>query len=221
MRKFDFMRRRVRVPLFVSSLFLILMSGGCDESLPSYREPGAVLDGRVMAAYVLTASENRIRIFVTAVNTYEETLEGRRILSGSVEIRSKRKPELRATVSFTSSNVIYARNTSSQTGMIRLDPGDSVRFMVSWDSVGDDAAGGDGFVGLFSYFIDPACPGPPPQPVRSIAFRETFVLSGEVRVFEQAGPAVFGPAEFSFCRISQWVPPSGCPSVDPNACRDR
>lgn len=203
---------------FVSGLLFI---GACDESLPSYREPSAVLEGKIEARYALTASENRVGIILTAVNRYEESLEGRRVFSGLVEIRSKRRPELRKTLTILPTHLIYARFHNSQTGMVRIDPGDSVRFLVSWNLAGADTPGDNEFLELFSYYIDPTCPGPPPSPMRTIAFRETFILSGELRVFDQASPAIIGPTEFSFCRVSRWVEPNACPSVDQRSCLTR
>lgn len=196
----------------------LLFIGACDEYLPSYREPSAVLGGKVEANYILTSSDNRVGIAVTAINRYEESLEGRRVFNGSIEIRSKREPELRKTLNVSSAHLVYARFHNSQTGMVRMDPGDSVRFLVSWNLAGADTPGDNEFLGLFSYYIDPTCPGPPPRPMRTIAFRETFILSGELRVFDQASPAIIGPTEFSFCRVSRWVAPSACPSVDQRLC---
>ncbi len=218
MKKSDFLRGRLRVPLLSGSLFFILIPGGCDESLPSYREPSAVLQGKVEANYILTSSDNRVGVAVTAINRYEESLEGRRVVTGSIEIRSKRKPELRKTLDVSSVHLVYARFHNSQTGMVRMDPGDSVRFLVSWNLAGGDTPGDNEFLELFSYYIDPTCPGPPPSPMRTIAFRETFILSGELKVFEQVSPVSIGPTEFSFCRISQWVPPNACLSVDQRFC---
>lgn len=194
---------------------LLLFVGACDESLPSYREPGAVLEGKIEARYTLTASENRVGIVLTAVNRYEESLEGRRDFAGSIEIRSKRRPELRKTLTISSTHLIYARFHNSQTGMVRIDPGDSVRFLVSWNLASSDTAGDDEFLKLFSSYIDPTCPS------RAVAFRETFVLTGELRVFEQAAPAIIGPTEFSFCRVSRWVAPNVCPTVDQRTCSSR
>jgi len=202
-------------------IFGLLFVGACDEYLPSYREPGAVLEGKIEATYVLTSSDNRVGIAVTAVNKYEESLEGRRVFTGSIEIRSKRRPELRKTLNISSTQLIYARIHNTQTGMVRMDPGDSVRFLVSWDLAGSDTPGDNEFLDLFSYYIDPTCPGPPPSPMRTIAFRETFILSGELRVFEQASPAIMGPTEFSFCRVSRWVAPNVCPTVDQRTCSSR
>lgn len=196
----------------------VLPAAGCDETLPSYREPGAVLEGRMEARYTLTASENRVGIIVTAVNRYEESLEGRRVLSGQVEIRSKRRPELRKTLTISPTQLIYARFNNNQTGTVRIDPGDSVRFLIVWNLAGEDTPEGNDFLGLFTYYIDPACPGPPPGPTRNIAFRETFILSGELKVFEQSAPALLGPVEFSFCRVSRWIEPNICPTVDQQLC---
>ncbi len=200
---------------FVSGLLFI---GACNESLPSYREPSAVLEGKIEARYTLNALENRVGIILTAINRYEESLEGRRVFSGSVEIRSKRRPELRKTLTISPTHLIYARSNNSQTGITRIDPGDSVRFLVSWNLANTDTPGDNEFLELFSYYIDPTCPGPPPTPMRTIAFREAFILSGELRVFEQASPANIGPTEFSFCRVSRWFEPNVCPSVDQRTC---
>lgn len=215
--RFD-VKRRIPSALLTVVVPILAFVAACDESLPTYREPGAVLLGKVEANYILTSSANRVGIAVTAINRYEESLEGRRVLSGSIEIRSKRRPELRKTFAISPTHLIYARFNNNQTGMVRIDPGDSVRFLVSWDVSGADGPDDEPFLSLFSYYIDPTCPGPPPSPMRTIAFRETFILSGELRVFEQAGPAIVALTEFSFCRVSRWIAPNVCPTVDQRTC---
>ncbi len=213
------MRPWIQSLLLYSIVSGLLFIGACDEYLPQYQKPNAVLEGRVEAQYVLTVIENRVRIFITAVNKYDETLEGRRALSGSIQIRSKRKPELRMTLNIKPLHLTYARSTSAQTGLIRLDPGDSVRFTITWNPLyHEDTLEGSEFAEAFSYTIDPVCPGPPPAPFRTISFRETFIFSGELRVLDKFSPAIIEPTEFSFCRVSQWYDPRVCPPVDQKTC---
>ncbi len=39
--------------------------GPCDESFPTYQEPKKIFEGKIEGAYVLTASDNSMKVYLT------------------------------------------------------------------------------------------------------------------------------------------------------------
>jgi len=72
------------------------------------------------------------------VNKYEETLDGEALLTGRLTISWAVDRTFQKTVTIGSSNIVYARGYNAATGVLSIDPGDSVRFLVSWNLVADD-----------------------------------------------------------------------------------
>lgn len=191
-----------------AGFFLAIVAAGplCNESLPPYINPRDVFSGTVQGAYVLTMSDNSVKIYLNVTNRYDETLEGRALLNGEMEISLAGNPMISKTFSISSSNLLTSRNYNPTTGFLRIDPGETIRFGVSWNLVADN--GTDLRTGVFRYWEDTECAA------RCVAEEEVFVIRGSVDIFEQTNTVVADPALFSLCHVSNYVEPRFCPPVD-------
>ncbi|MGH2569551.1 MAG: hypothetical protein ACRDGA_14530, partial [Bacteroidota bacterium] len=109
-------------------IFLVLQIA-CDEALPPYDVPEKVFEGSVFAGYqILTPGDNSLKVFVSIKNLFDETLQDRAVLSGSLEIASLRDPRVKKTFSLNTANLLYARSYNSVSRFLTLDTGDSVVF---------------------------------------------------------------------------------------------
>ncbi|MEK6571037.1 MAG: hypothetical protein AABZ61_06680 [Bacteroidota bacterium] len=194
---------------FISVLLILAVVSvtinSCDENLPPYRDPSDLMEGKIEGQYVLIISDNSVKVFVTIRNVFDETLEGRAPLEGAVEIESLRDPRLRKSVPLRPSNLINARGYNGNLGVLTIDPGDSIRLGYSWNLIADN--GTDLRSQFFRFTSDATCPG------RLIANEETFILRGELKVFDRLPAVRCGPAPFTFCYVNKWVNPKDCPPI--------
>ena len=159
-----------------------LLLGPCDESLPPYTEPDVFLKGEVSALYVARAPfGNRLILFLRVMNVYEETLDDVVQLSGTLEMKSVRMPEVTKTFDIGSAQLQTGPGYNRQTGQLIFDPGDTLVFSVSWDFSTDDR-GVDPRKDFFIFYRDTSCDD------RCFAQREEFILTGEVRIFDERAP---------------------------------
>jgi len=186
-------------------LALTLSSSQCDEPPPAYQNPGSLFDAKIQPLYVLTSSDNSLWIFLVLRCIFDETLQGTTDFRGTIQIVSVRDSSIKKTFSISSANIVAAKGFDRTAGVLTIDPGDSVRLAVSWNL--SDDAGKDLRHSFFLYVKDPACPS------RCLALTEDFTLTGELTLFEETGPVLFGPLSYHFCHISTWVNPRDCPPI--------
>ncbi|MBI4429548.1 MAG: hypothetical protein HY562_10565 [Ignavibacteriales bacterium] len=187
----------------------------CEGELPVYRDPRDVLSAKVSGEYVLSSSENSLKLFLSVKNTYDETLEGAAVLQGKIDVILVRNTAIRKTFSLTSANLIYARSYNASSRILRLDPEDSVKFMVSWDFVDDN--GVDLREHVFAYSSDPSCLAED-HPIclgedRRISSPEEFSLDGEITIYEKVGMAQALARNLRLCYVDKWVNTSCCPPI--------
>jgi hypothetical protein len=199
----------INTPAFLGILgaALLLAIGPCSESLPVYQEPQKLFDGKIEGVYVLTISDNSMKVYLSVTNIFDETFEGQGILTGSIEIVSARDPNVRKTFSISGGNVMSARGYDRVTGRLLIDPGDTVRLGVSWNLVDD--TGRDLRRDFFSYIQDSTCL----EYMRCLAFTEDFVLKGSVKLYDRTAPVLAGPTAYSFCYVTKYVNPKDCPPI--------
>lgn len=214
-----------RVVSICGGVLLAIITAGpiCNESLPPYSTPQDYLKGSIQGGYVITDSDNSVKIYLDVTNRYDETLEGPAVLLGEMEISLLRNQAFRKSFAITPGNLLTTGNYNTTTGEIRIDPGQTIRFGVSWDLI--DENGVDLRDSVFQYWIDPECPnGGPPSGTgpRCIAEEERFVIRGAVDVFRQTGHVVAGPEPFILCHVDKFVFGSICPLIDNgNPCSKR
>ncbi len=201
---------------FLSMLLILAALGitgiSCSESLPPYRSPEDIFEGKIWGKYVLTQNENCIKVYAAVRNLYDETVQSTAVLQGRIEIIWSKDMNIRKTVIINASNLVYARNYNRTTGVLTLDPGDSLCLEYSWDLVADN---GVNLISssseFFIYLPDTTC-----KSGRMIAREQTFMLRGELTVFSQVASVWFGLTTFTFCRVDRWVPVTGCPWINPD-----
>ncbi len=126
------------VPAFAVFVFLTLCSISCKESLPVYQDPRDVFKEIVEGTYVISRTENAMKVYLTIVNKYDETLDARALLTGQIVLTWENDLTFRRTFHLTDAHIISARGYNSSTRQLRLDPGDSIRFGISWSFSADD-----------------------------------------------------------------------------------
>ena len=193
---------------------LVLTSLSCNEDLPPYQEPEVLLKATVEGEYWLSVDDHSLRIYVRITNTYDETLEGKASLTGSVVATFARDPSIHKTIPLTSSNLFSGDYSPDET--LRIDPGKSIVLRAVWqfsgDKVIDDngrdlAFRGDGPPTFFSFVTDKTCEW------RRFARPEDLILEATVTVFERKPNVTAGPTVHPFCFVSNFVEVNVCPRV--------
>lgn len=201
-------------------LFLVLILSGialsfhaCDELLPEYRQPEVVLQSALSAQYVLDVTDNSLKVYLTTRNIFDETFQARADVQGTIELVSVRDSTVRKTFPLSAANFIEAPGYNRTTGILTLNPNQTVRLGVSWNFVTDDA-GKDIRREFFKYIEDPTCEG------RCFALTEDWVIRGRVQLFEKTGTSVADSIQYALCFVNMYFrsgPEGGCVSVDTNA----
>ncbi|MBX2992641.1 MAG: hypothetical protein KF749_15920 [Bacteroidetes bacterium] len=169
----------------------------CKEPLPGYNDPVDVFDAYAYGLYAISLQENAVKAYITIVNTYDETFDGTAILSGQLVITWAKDVSFKRTVQLTASHLIYARNYNAGTGVLRLDPGDSIRFGFTWDMVADD---GRRLFSMMSFFPDPECPARflSAEPIR-------LSFEGTAHVYHRTRIAIAQPGQIEFVLHREFV----------------
>lgn len=201
---------------FVSLVFLIAF---CDESLPPHSDPNKVFQLTLKAEYVLLPAANDVVISMKFVNIFDETLVGRQGISGRVELTWERFSYVKKVINLNSTNLNFARNYNNLTGELIVAPGDSVILSCAWHVMADSEKVLRNQIFLLN--PDNTCAEPGGYPARRfLAEPETFLITGDVRVFRDTAPLNLGSNEFTFCLVSAWIPvgsiyPKCLPPVTP------
>lgn len=197
----------------LACLFQFLL-GSCDENLPVYRMPENVLESTIEVDYVLSPTDNSIKVYFIIYNAFDETLEAPGVLTGTISLASVRDQNIKKTYEVGPATVIAARGYNRFNGMLRIDPGDSIRYLVSWNFRQADN-GLDLRTGFFRYYPDLTCNGPTFS--RCLAFKEEFVIQANVKIYDQTAPQTASRV-VPLCYVSRWVLPKWCLSVDEGVC---
>ena len=189
---------------------MVGLSLSCKEPLPAYRDPAQVFSGSARPAYLFSKTQNHLGVQLVVVNDYDETFEGRSLFEGSIEIALSRKPDLKKTFFLSSSNLIQGKyNPGSR--ILSFDPRDSIRVGVTWDFIDDREV--DLRTQEFVYRSDPMCS------LRRISQEETFIIKGNLKLYDRTDEIKFGPVTMTLCHVNVWVD-KVCVTLTPDeACR--
>lgn len=155
--------------------------------------------------YALHHDVNAVNVYLTVTNVFNETFQERATISGSIEIVSARDASVRKAFLLNSNDVAIAKGYDRLTGILTISPNDSIRMGVLWDLIDDH--GRDLRQDFFSYVQDPTCP------FRRLAYTEDFILTGNLKLYNQTAPVVIGPALYSLCYVTAHVRPQDCPPI--------
>ncbi|MBI3787373.1 MAG: hypothetical protein HY276_03860 [Ignavibacteriales bacterium] len=206
---------KAQVVLFsIVVLVFSLSFGPCDESLPTYQAPDKIFEGTLLPTYILSLTQNTLSVQLIVRNIFDETFYAPGILKGTVEIVSAKDPSIRKTFAIGPTNVIRAPGYDRNTGMLLIDPGDTIRVGVQWNFKADDN-GKDLRTQFFQYIIDSTCDLRAKYGfARGLAYTEDFILRGELKIYDQRAPVYFGPVTYSLCFVSRYVTSNCCPPIN-------
>ena len=207
--------------LRIASWFLLicaaLSSFGCDESLPPYSEPTAVLKADMYALVPLSVNykeyawsdygflpDNTTKFRISAVNTYEETFQGPLEVKGRLEVwpvLSKsdidripvvwpgEMPSTRAVIPITKYNIISTWLIDPTKTTLTMKPGDKVMFAVDWAYA----------VGLTNvlFFLPVESEIINTKTIERVYRKTVFRARATVQLFKGAAPIVSPEIEFS------------------------
>jgi hypothetical protein len=189
---------------------LLFVGGVCDESLPPYRDPENVFSGELRPEYIFYNIGNFLDVQILIVNTFDETFSAPSVIEGSLEISLERDPDFTRVFPLSTSNIRIGRYNSG-TGILTMDPGDTLKLGVQWNFI--DGAGRDFRQIVFEYIMDPDCPS------RMLAKPETLIIRGNIKLYARTAAVNLGPRLFSFCHIDRWIDPRSCVTITPaEAC---
>lgn len=201
---------------FLLSLLLVL--AGCEETLPLRNDPTNALVASVRKLYIYnTRVENSLYFFLVVKNNYDETIESKAVVDGTLRI--KWYPPTDYTVGFVDEkNVkltlkdIQTGKYNEKTGFLLIDPGDSLVLMYRWDFMTDDKSD---MLLKFKYY-NTAC--------YRVSEKQVFEVTANVKLFVQTSILYAQPLVVNQCFISHSFglgDPKGnpCPPIDPeNPC---
>jgi len=184
----------------------------CDESLPPRNDPSLLFKGSVSTKYSLLWNENVLRVVVSLVNIYDETIQARALMTGTVEIALVRNSTYRKTIHFDGSHLITTKFYNPSTQEVTINPGDTIRFIYVWNFIDDNNV--NLTEDVFHYYLDQSCPG------RYLAYNESFALTGTFQLLEKVSSVRLTPTVLSLCYIRNYVSPHDCPAP-PTICSQR
>jgi hypothetical protein len=139
---------RYRIFFVLAVLLALFVAMTCEESLPPYNEPSQVYEMRLSSSQAglnlvirdtlaVVRGKGNIDFIISLKNVYEETLQDTlKYQIGSLDIWWEKKPHIKQILPITIRNEIYTEEIGFW-GDICMDPGDSIRLVVSWDWVDD------------------------------------------------------------------------------------
>ncbi len=195
-----------------ASILLLLFTFSCDESLPPRDNPNDVFDGSVRVVYVHDWNENGLRFYAEVINTFDETIEDTAILRGQLFVSLPRAANTSRTLAFTVDSLISYRMYDRLSNQFRIDPGDTMRFMLRWDFIDDRGRYIPDYE--FAYYPDETCA------LRELAYEEFIVVSGRLAISRRLGELALAETVFPLCFKRPWFPAHVC-SKAPEDCKPR
>ena len=214
-----------------SCLCLLLILCSCEETLPLRNDPTNALTASVRKLYVYnTPVENSLYFFLVVKNNYDETIESKAVIDGTLRI--KWQPPADYTVGFVNEKNVkltlkdmQTGNYNAQNGLLRIGAGDSLVLMYRWDFVTDDKTD---MLLKFRYIVDNGCivwGYPDRKPAnRQVSEKQIFEVTADVQLFIQSSVVYAPPLVVYQCFVSHdfgmWDPKEhSCTPIDPeNPC---
>ena len=176
----------------------LVVLAGCSESLP-FRDDGArQVTSAIYTGYVATGGSMSLRFSVSVKNGSDEVLDDAGRIGGTIRVawvpiaQDDGNFSKTRTLTLTRQNITHgAAFYSTQTGQLRLPPGDSIVLGADWDLKTDDSTY---LMNLFRGSEEAGCSivqlnGESGK--RKISEREHFTVEAELRLFERL--SVFHP----------------------------
>lgn len=199
-----------RSKYFLLSTTVCLVFTACQEFLPPRDDPNGYFSMETSVEYDVNVvpSRNQLVIFLKIANTFDETIEDKVRMKGTVTISWI--PQVGAgtyqfvtqrTFHLENANIIRAKGYDRNTQLIRIDPGDTITIACSWNFKSDDSTN------LFSYFgyqIDNQCyvfyPGGS-LGARRITPPNRFKVTAALKLTDRTSVFYFPSIEFEKCFV--------------------
>ena len=189
-----------------SSLIIILLMGGCKESLPPYNTPSHVFSTRTNFTYEYSPTANYFLFQIFFTNVFDETLEDTIDLEGNFIITPTRDLNRSKTVQLDPGFIESTSMYDPKSGIITIDPGKSIELRYIWDF--SDDSGNKLTDSFFNFYVDPECIQRMRTPV------EDYVVKGKARLTKHGGDLLIEPKVFSSPYFVPFVGPHDCGKDD-------
>jgi hypothetical protein len=181
-------------------LIIPVFSLSCDEALPPRQDPTSLFKVSLQSFYVYTDTENDVAIVLSAINDFDETLNDRLALSGTIVITSDRDSSVHKTIPLSTANLIGGHYDPVK-GILTIDPGDSVVVQAKWDLTDDNGVSLPSY--FFQYHVDAMCRD------RLISSPEYFTISGKAKLYANLGYAE-SQLTYAIRQYDKWIAPKYC-----------
>jgi hypothetical protein len=183
----------------------------CDESLPTRQQPQTTLtisDVIYVQGYYNFGPFMEFVFLIT--NLYEETFQEEVKINGQITIWWVNHPEIRATVEIGNQHLVPPSKISGNT--LTIDPGGRCALKIYWYLQLED---GRSLIDLLDYS------GSVPSGGLIKSKTETFMMEGNIKLFDQLGYLYSPPMKFEFYGLKQAANPdnAGITLADPPAVR--
>lgn len=160
----------------------------CDETLPPHDEPLSLFEGTLNPEYHYLGAGSQLWIHLDIRNIFDETLQARERLTGTLEITLQRDPQYHRTVALTGDLVVASPGTTRWNGEMTVNRGDTLKLLYKWDFADDD--------GVYLPATVFHRHGEPGFPDIYVADPEVFLLKGSFQVFDRTGQLTFATVEY-------------------------
>ncbi len=200
----------------------IILFSACEEYLPIREDLSGQVTTSVRSGYLTENNQMYIRFYLTVKNNLDEVLEGQSAVKGKIQaswVPGKFEDinfNPTRTLSFTTYNIFSGSvHYNRVTRKLQLPPNDSIVFYVNWDMKTDDSTY---LLDHFPGFVDGECiiiqlngyPG-----YRRISNRQKFIVSANVKLFDQLSLLYSQPVTVSHCLVGRYLSASGnCKNVN-------
>lgn len=175
----------------------------CNEALPTYEDPSnlfkATLEAHFSYGPYIATIDSTLKVYLNVRNIFDDTFDAQVNIDGFIQIILVKDTAYHKTFRLTKSNVYSATRFDASTNQLTIDPGDSLRLLVSWNFIDDN--GRNLRSDIFRYTNDRLCFN-----ARFFAAPEFFVVIGQVKLFDKTGYVFPENITYRICHVTRWAP---------------
>jgi hypothetical protein len=173
------------IGIIAGLLLLSCMGVSCNESLPSYEEPKSLFAGTLTPEFRYRSG---LWVHIDVRNTFDETLQGRERLTGTLEIVLMRDQQYRKTVALNSDFIVASAGVTRSYDQVTVNWGDTLKLLYKWDFYDDNG----NFLPVDVFHVH----GEPGFPDILVADPELFLIRGSFQVFDKRGQLTFQSTQY-------------------------
>lgn|GEM_PF-5281923 len=187
---------------------------GCNEELPPQNNPANLFTSIIRPRYnmvpgvieIQKQSINYLDVYFVFINKYEETLQSKINIHGTVAIQWVTNAEDRGNINTFRTDVIdindivFARQFDFSSSRLTIDHGDSIIIRYRWDLRTDDSTF---LMQQFKYNLDRDCyvfiNTYRDRGFRQISAKQQFSISAKISLFENGAAIIVPESIFTIC----------------------